>query len=437
MPKSTFRKVLCAPGLLKEIRRCFDECEDSVASRGITLTDCLMSGLAVFGLKYSSLLQFDQDRNEERIRSNLQALYGVEKAPSDTYLRERLDLFNPDQFRRVYNRLIALLQRGKGLERFNFLGDHYLLSLDGTGYFSSSKVHCKQCCEKHHRDGRTTYYHQMLGAVLVHPEQREVIPFPPEPIIQQDGSNKNDCERNASKRLLRSLRREHPHMKLIVVEDGLASNGPHIQLLKELDLRFILGAKQSDHTFLFDWVDNTSTTVTKEIVDDDGVIHRFRYLNEAPLNETHFDLQVNFLEYWEIKPTGKTQHFSWVTDIAITTANLMSLMQGGRARWKVENETFNTLKNQGYHFEHNFGHGYQHLSTVMAHLMMLAFLVDQIQQHCCPLFQDAQRTAKRPRYFWQRLRSLFFDYLIPDWDTLYRGIAYGHKTTVLAPNDTS
>lgn len=212
-----------APGLLKQARRCFEEFEDDVASRGITLADCLMSGLAVFGLKYPSLLQFDQDSNEETVRSNLQSLYGIERAPSDTYLRERLDTLDPEQLRRTYNRLIALLQRGKGLEGFNVLDDHYLLSLDGTGYFSSSKVHCEQCCEKHHRDGRTTYYHQMLGAVLVHPDQREVFPLPPEPIMQQDGSNKNDCERNASKRLLRSLRREHSHMKLIVVEDGLAS----------------------------------------------------------------------------------------------------------------------------------------------------------------------------------------------------------------------
>jgi len=114
------------------------------------------------------------------------------------------------------------LQRAKGLEDMVYLDGHYLLSVDGTGYFSSSTVHCENCCEKHHRDGRVTYYHQMLGAVLVHPDHREVFPLAPEPILKQDGSSKNDCERNAAKRLLKSLRREHPHMKFIVVEDGLA-----------------------------------------------------------------------------------------------------------------------------------------------------------------------------------------------------------------------
>jgi len=94
----------------------------------------------------------------------------------------------------------------------------------------------------------------------------------------------------------------------------------------------------------------------------------------------------------------------------------MALMRAERARWKIENETFNTLKNQGYHFEHNFGHGYRHLSTVLAHLMMLAFLIDQIQQRCCSLFQQAQAKAGRKSYFWEKVRGLFMHYLLPDWE---------------------
>lgn len=90
----------------------------------------------------------------------------------------------------------------------------------------------------------------MLGAVLVHPDGAEVVPLAPEPILKPDGAKKNDCERNAAKRLLTDLRREHPPLKPIVVDDVLASNGPHIRHLQALDLRFILGAKPSDHAFL-------------------------------------------------------------------------------------------------------------------------------------------------------------------------------------------
>lgn len=433
----SFRKSLCAPALLHEARRCFDELPDEVASRGITLSDCLMSGLAVFGLKYPSLLQFDQHNDEALIQANLNTLYGVTRAPSDTYLRERLDTVDPEVLRSAFKRIFALLQRGKGLEGFTYLDGHYLLSVDGTGYFSSSQVHCANCCQKQHRDGKVTYYHQMLGAVLVHPDQREVVPFAPEPVLQQDGAKKNDCERNAAKRLLQSLRREHPHLKVIVVEDGLASNGPHLRLLKDLDMRFIVGAKPTDHRFLFDWVDKASATATTTITDDKGIQHRFRYLNNAPLNDAHFDFEVNFLEYWEIKPSGKTQHFSWVTDMPLHADNLMALMRGARARWKIENETFNTLKNQGYHFEHNFGHGNLHLSTIMAYLMMLAFLIDQIQQRCCRLFQEALQKAERKSYFWEKVRGMFLHYQVPDWETLFRCIAYGMRPTIPVPHDTT
>jgi hypothetical protein len=437
MPKYAFRRYLSAPGLIKEVRACFERIEDNGNGKVFSLSDCLMSGFAVFSLKYPSLLQFDQGREDDLVRANLKSLYGIDRAPSDTYLRERLDNVSPELLRRSFRRILHLLQRGKGLEGFEYLDGYYLLSIDGTGYFSSSQVHCEQCCQKHHRDGRVTYYHQMLSAVLVHPDQAEVFPLAPEPIMQQDGYSKNDCERTAAVRLLNTLRREHPHMKLIVIEDGLASNAPHIRLLQKLNLHFILGAKQTDHQFLFDWVNTVQGVKTDEFIDGNGIRHSFRYLNGAPLNDANFELEVNFLEYREYHPSGETQHFSWVTDITITPENLMQLMRAGRARWKIENETFNTLKTQGYHFEHNFGHGYRYLSTVFACLMMLAFLVDQVQQHCCLLLQRAKQNAKRNKYFWEKVRGLFLHYLLPDWETLYKSIAFGIKPTVPVFNDSS
>ena len=436
MTERGFRQSLSLPGLLNNTRQLFEKIPDSQSRGSIPLADHLMSGLAIFGLKYPSLLQFDQERNEDITRSNLNSLYGIPKAPCDTYLRERLDEVDPKCLRKNYTHLLQLLQRGKGLEGFAYLDDHYLLSIDGTGYFSSEDIHCDQCCEKHHRSGRVSYYHQLLGAVLVNPDFKEVFPLAPEPILKQDGASKNDCERNAAKRLLKDTRREHPHMKFIVIEDALASNGPHIKCLEELGYRYLLGVKQADHKFLFDWVDHTDSTVSHEYLDEKGVLHRFRYLNQAPLNDHNFELEINFLEYWEIKPNGKTTHFSWVSDILITVDNLMPLMRAGRARWKIENETFNTLKNQGYHFEHNFGHGHHHLSTVMVHLMMLAFLIDQIQQRCCGLFNRALDQAKTKTRFWSKIRNLFQSFLIPHWEAMYLAIANKIKPTII-PYNTS
>ena len=94
-------------------------------------------------------------------------------------------------------------------------------------------------------------------------------------------------------------------------------------------------------------------------------------------------------------------------------------MRGGRARWKIENETFNTLKNQGYHFEHNYGHGEQHLAVVFAMLMMLAFLVDQTQQLCCALFQAVWAKLGSKRRLWERMRALFYDYALESMCQLF------------------
>lgn len=415
--KLAFREQLSLPGMLKKTGSIFEKIKDPLQTNRprTSLKDCLTAGLAMFLLKYPSLLSFDEA--QDCISDNLKNLYGLETVPSDTYLRERLDVIDPATIRPAFKSIFSMLQRGKALEDYSYL-DGYLLSLDGTGLFSSHEIHCDQCNVKNHKDGSKTYYHQMLSAVLVHPNKKEVIPLAPEPILKTDGDTKNDCERNAAKRLLADTKREHPHMKFIVVEDGLASNAPHILLLQELNFQFILGAKPTDHTFLFDWV-NKSKCTWYEIIDKYGTKHRFRFINQVPLNESNIDLNINFLEYWEEKKNGDKQHFSWVTDITITTLNCHAIMIGGRARWKIENETFNTLKNQGYHFEHNFGHGNQYLCTVFANLMMLAFLIDQTQQLCCAFFQAALKFQKRKIRLWERMRSLFTDFIFKSWDDFY------------------
>lgn len=417
-----FRHYLSMPGLLNRVKDYFLKIPIAQTKQpgGILLADCLMSGLAIFSLKYSSLLQFDE-RNS-CVEHNLKSLYGIGRVPCDTYLRERLDELPAQELKGAFTSLIREAQRGKVFEKFTYYNGYYLLSVDGTGYFSSHQVHCEQCCEKHHRDGKTTYYHQMLSVAMVHPEHKQVLPLAPEPIVKQDGVNKNDCERNASKRLLTSLRFEHPQLKIIVTEEGLASNGPHLKLLKSLDMSYILGAKPKDHAYLFDWIAKSSQTQHYQTQDDNGTIHKYRYINQVPLNDTHFDLNVNFLIYEEVAPREPVKKFSWVTDIPLSEPTLEMVMKGGRARWRIENETFNTLKNQGYHFEHNFGHGQQHLSSVFAHLMLLAFLVDQLQGLCCSVFQQARHKMKRPLYFWEGVRAIFFQFYLPNWMTFYQAI---------------
>lgn len=416
------KKHVSAPGLLKRVRSQFIKIPDTAGPRSkIPLVDCLMSGLAIFGLKIPSLLQFDEQSEDARIKHNLQLLYNVEKVPSDTYFRERLDEVNFQLLRRPFNRVFAALQRQNVLKRFEYYEKHYLISLDGTGCFSSHQVHCTSCCVKNHKDGSKTYYHQLLAAVLIHPDEKTVIPLAPEPILKQDGHKKNDCERNAAQRLLEAIRREHPHLKTIIVEDALYANAPHINLIKQLGMRYIIGAKPDGHAYLFEFIKAVKMQEKEERASD-GTVHRYRWFNGAPLNDAHADCKVNFLDYEEISPKGKVQHFTWVTDIPLIPSTVRLVMKGGRARWKIENETFNTLKNQGYHFEHNYGHGYKQLSTVMGMLMFLAFLVDQAQETCCEWFQRALKKAKRKIRLWHRIQALFTEYFILSWQALYEAI---------------
>ncbi len=147
------KKHLSAKGLLQRVRHAFEKVpEPPRDSRGlkpsISIVDCLMSGLAIFGLKFSSLLQFDHEQEEKTSRHNLKTLYQVEAAPCDTYMRERLDKIDPEHLRQAFIDVFSIIQRGKVLESYRFLNEYLLIPCDGTGVFSSNKVHCDNCCQK-------------------------------------------------------------------------------------------------------------------------------------------------------------------------------------------------------------------------------------------------------------------------------------------------
>ena len=432
------RKKLSASGLFEVVRNGFEEIKDHrMTSVKITLVSVLMSAFAMFSLKDPSLLSFDERRKDPE---NLKRIYGIEQIPCDTYMRTVLDGVDPESLREVYKDVFRELQRGKGLEPYLYMEEYYILSTDGTGYFASKQIKCSCCMEKKLKNGEIQYYHYMLGASIVHPDMKTVIPLMPEPIIRQDGEDKNDCEQNASKRLYQHVKRDHPKLKFLVVQDGLGCNGPNIRALKSEGFRFVIGAKPGDNKYLFARVaeaEANGKSTTFERVEG-KTTHRFRFVNQVSLNASNKDVLVNFLEYWEIVDGEKKRHFTWVTDITITQENAYSLMRAGRARWKVENETFNTLKNQGYHFEHNFGHGVQNLSVVFAQLMMLAFLVDQVLEACCPLFQAALKKVRWKVRFWERIRSHFQLLEFESMEMIYRAIIYGYQVegfTIL--DDTS
>ncbi|CCB87634.1 transposase [Parachlamydia acanthamoebae UV-7] len=427
------RKSLSADALISIVYHEFQLIHDpkqftTKKPASISFTDVLMSGLSVFGLKFPSLLQYDQQR--KILDDNLKALYHVKHFPFDTYLRERLDELEPKHIRPIFKKIFTEVQRGKCLEEFEFLDGHYLLALDATGEFSSNAICCAQCCKKEHQNGPVTYYHQMLGACIVHPDKSTVIPLCPEVIQNEDGSIKNDCERNATKRFIENFRREHPHLKAIILGYGINSNAPYIRILEENNLKYILVAKPGDHQFLFEAIEKSDNEQYYEVRDDKGFLHQFRFVNGVALNKSNPNVRVNFVEYMQTDPKGKELRFSWVTNICITSENVFVLMRGGRARWKIENETFNTLKNLEYNFEHNYGHGKKYISTNLCLLMMIAFLIDQVQAIACRLFQTIRKRLGDFRVLCETIRVLIQYMTFESWEDLYRRIAVRYQLNI-------
>lgn len=420
------RRGLSADALIDTLRRRFQDVPGRrrQTSCKYSTSETRMSAFATFATKEPSMLSFEDHQRELHIEKP----FKIDAVPSDTQMREILDGIDIAPLNEAFADLFWELQRGRELKQWLFDGQYYLVAIDGSGYFCSNHVKCDHCMVRR-IGGKEQYYHQVVAAVLVHPVTRQVIPMSVEPIVRSDGNAKNDCERNATGRLLQRLRQQHPKLNMLVIEDGLASNAPHIADLETHKLHDMPGAKPGDHRHLFDQVidemdQDNYLTETHQV---SSVKKRLRtetsYVAGVSLNKTHADVRVSSLQHHEFdcNDDAVANRFSWVTDIDLSQKS----QQAGRCRWRVENETFNALKNQGYALEHNYGHGEQNLTTVLALLMFLAFAMGQIQEACCGLFNAAMDRAGRRIRLWESIRSHMRHFEFASFADLYRAIASG------------
>jgi len=288
------RNYLSADALFGLLRNTFAQVPDHCsADAGLPLRAARMSGFAMLSLQGPSLLDFDKRRAD----GNVHTIYGIACAPCDSSLRERLDPVSPEGLRPSFTAVFRQLQRGKALDARVFFTDGYVLALDGTGSFSSKTMHGPSCLTKPHRDGSITSAPQLLGAALIHPERRDVIPLLPEPMIHQDGSKKTDGERHAAKRCIAQLRHDPPHLKCIVTEDGLSANAPHIATLHESGCHSLLGGKEGDQASRF--AQGQAAAEAGGVTSDErhdraaGLVHRFRFVHDMPRNDSRADVRVN------------------------------------------------------------------------------------------------------------------------------------------------
>lgn len=416
--------------LIQGIKQGFTEIkEHRYKNASINLEDYLQTAFAMFHLKDPSLNQYRENYSERE--ANLERVYKINFLPSSSAMREGIDGINPQDIQECFKIPLALLSRAGTVDQYQVLGGYKAILFDGTQHYCSAKTPCEHCLKKEHRNKKgeitkITYSHQALAAVMAHPSHKEVFPIACEAIVKQDGSKKNDCELNACKRLLPTVREMLPKKEhdLIGVFDGLYPNGPHLKSLKKADMRYIIGIKEGFVLIQVEALRAEGALQTKRWTDSKGNTCIARWTEKLILNGEHQDIQTNYFEYEEIDRKGNTIYFNaWITDLPINEQTIEELILVGRSRWKIENETFNTLKNQGYHLKHSYGHGEKYLATNFMLLTFLAFLVDQIAQKIDAAFQKAWQYCKTKKKLWMRVRQVFD--LIPcmSMNVIYRFIA--------------
>lgn len=413
--------------LLKHFLRIADYREQEKVDH--KLKDVCMSALAMFCFQDPSLLQFMQRGSSPTLGANLRNLWAIDSVPSDTQMRTVMDEIDSGEFENLFTVFFRLLQRGKHLERYRVLGKYYLGVIDGSEYFSSDHIGCPSCLRRKvkKKQGDTLQFsHQIVQAALVHPKLSQVIPLPPEAVKNTDGCEKQDCETNAAKRLLGKLKRVHPKLPLIIVADSLYSKQPMIESITSHDMHYVLSAKPDDHKMLMEWVNEMRLlhdVMHMEYEDAKGRNHVYEWIAGVPLNGNKNSPLVNYFEYWLKDGKRVGYHNGWITDLPLDDECIEEMVRIGRSRWMIENEVFNTVKNQGYHIEHNYGHGVKSLSFNFFLLNMLAFFLHQIFELTDRTYQWLRKNLGSKKNLWDHIRILPYAIIFPDWDDLLLRIA--------------
>jgi hypothetical protein len=257
----------------------------------------------------------------------------------------------------------------------------------------------------------------------MHPDSKVVLPVMAEPIKNQDGAIKQDCETNAAKRLLPLLKQQFPKKGLIITGDDLFSRQPMIESVLEQGFHFFFVAKASSHTYMYNWLNASDQLHELREVDSKGRTILYQWMNDVPLYGEKKSVRVNYFCKKRLitNSRGKVvviRTESWVTDLEVDRNNVMLFVRGAKSRWKIENECFNTLKNQGYHLTHNYGHGEQHLAFNFYLCTLLAFLFHQVFELCDQVFKACRVAGGSKRNLWEKLRSLTSSFIFETWEML-------------------
>lgn len=396
-----------------------------------SLADQLLTAFAVFFFQHPSLLAFQEKLKKKKGRSNLETIFGVREVPSATQLRDNLDEVAWEVARQLMPVLFEKIRRAGWATRFQSevssggdAGKYYVAALDGTQYFDSTAIGCQNCLHRTDKTGAVHHWHLAVAATIVRAGSHRILPLDAELAMPQDGSEKQDCESAAAKRLLQRIRREHRQLKMIVTADDLHSHVPFVFLCEELRMKYVVVCKPTSHEETFEWAEELEQMGENERVQwsvgpaCQRQHYEARIVRSVPLRADDA-VYTTLVEVWQRNRAGElVYHNSWVTNLEINRENVAQIVSIGRAKWKIENEQFNVQKNGGYHLEHNFGHGQQNLSAVFYYLNLLAYLSHTILELGSKLFRQVREAVGRRDEMWHGIRMLLNYFVWESWRAL-------------------
>jgi hypothetical protein len=411
--------------LLSDLKKVCAGLDDKRVGPGYryTMADIGLAAFSVFFMQSPSFLGHQRTLAEGHGRSNCQTLFGMAAIPSDNHIRQMLDGNSPAAFDELFLKGLEITAAADGLAPFKRLGGRLLVALDGTEHFGSRKLGCPQCSARRRTDGGTEYFHAFLGASVVAPGHTQVLPLPPEFIVPQDGAEKQDCERAAAKRWLARHAVALARFRPVYLGDDLYACQPIAQAIRDTGGNFILTCKPGSHQTVTEYLTGVELKEHRQVVVQRGkkTTCVYRWLTEVPLRGTADALVVNWFSIETFNAAGKsTYRNAFVTDLPVTADTVAELAACGRARWKIENETFNVLKAKGYNLEHNFGHGKQTLSSLLVSLNLLAFAT--VANLCVRAWSTAVAARGAKYRFFEHLRTITAYIVFPSWQALLEAI---------------
>ena len=419
--------------LIAELRRCVEQLADPRGGRNTQyrFSDIAMAAFSVFFMQSPSFLSH-QRRMAESGDNCAASLFGMARIPCDNHIRQSLDGISPESFYGALDAALAVLQQKPGgLKSFRRLGERCLIALDGTEFHRSTKVHCELCSTRTSSTGEIQYLHGVLSATLVAPGHKRVVPLRPQFIEPQDNAPKQDCELNALKRWLDDNASRYQALRPIYLGDALYACQPICQaIVEQHDADFIFTAKKAKLPTLYEYHQGIQLEKMQSQVRNarrQKETRIYQWFNDVPIRDGDDAMRVNWMSLQIHRNGRKTYECHFITSIPVTRSNVKQLVECARSRWKIENESFNELKNNGYHLEHNFGHGQKGLANVLVVLNFIAFAIHTVCDEMCRLWQKARKKLVTRRDFFTHL-ALVPEYLYFDnWESLLKKLVQGRS----------